>query len=78
MIKQILMDFMKIINNKRNELIGAILGFIVGVMILTIGFLKTLFIFICTTVGYVLGSGPQNKARIKKWLERNLPPGGIG
>lgn len=78
MIKKMLLDFLGIIDRNRGKSIGALLGFIIGVMVLTIGFFKTLFIIICTVIGYTLGGKSYNKVKIKDWLERILPPGGIG
>lgn len=78
MIKQILIDLLKIIDNNKGKSLGAFIGFLIGIMILIIGFFKTLFIFICTAIGYGIGGKTYNRARIKDWLEKILPPGGIG
>lgn len=78
MIKEIIIRFSKIIDRNRKPSLGAFLGLLVAIMILVIGFFKSLFIFICATVGYFLGGVSWNKAKIKDWLERILPPGGIG
>ena len=78
MIKQIIIKFLKIIDDNGKKSIGAFLGLLFGVMILVIGFFKTLFIFICTALGFYLGGMSWDKAKIKDWLERILPPGGIG
>lgn len=84
MIRKILIDLLTKIENNRGKFLGAFLGFLIGVMILTIGFFKSLFIIICTIIGYTLGGRSYTKASIKEfiykvkdWLERNLPPGGI-
>lgn len=48
----------KIINyikNNKGKCIGALLGFIAAIMILTIGFFKTLFIYILVFIGSYLG-----------------------
>ena len=78
MMKQFVMKILKIIEDNGKRSLGAFLGLLISVMILFIGFFKTLFIFICTVIGFYLGGIPWNKAKIKDWLERILPPGGIG
>lgn len=78
MIKDILAKFLKIVDNNRKRSLGVFFGLLVAIMILGIGFFKTLFIFICAVIGYFLGGMSWDKAKIKDWLERILPPGGIG
>lgn len=71
-----LFDLLVFINNNRGKFFGALLGFIVGVLILIIGFFKALFIFICTYIGYILGSKSYKDINFRKLLEKILPPGG--
>ena len=78
MIKEILTKFFKIVDNNAKRSLGVFFGLLVAIMILGVGFFKTLFIFICATIGYFLGGMSWDKAKIKDWLERVLPPGGIG
>jgi uncharacterized membrane protein len=39
----------------KGKIIGGIVGLIFGILFLTIGFLKTLVIVICTVIGYIIG-----------------------
>lgn len=55
MIKDTLDEILIWINQNRRKSIGGILGFLIGVLIITIGFFKTLFIIICSIIGYILG-----------------------
>lgn len=60
----------------RFELLGAAAGFGVAAVILSIGFFKTLFVFICTAVGYYIGKKlSQKRDFFQKMLDRILPPG---
>lgn len=77
MVKQMLIELLVFIDNNRGKFFGALLGFIIGVLILIIGFFKALFILICTYIGYALGSKSYKNINFKKLLERILPPGGI-
>ncbi|MBU5426661.1 DUF2273 domain-containing protein [Tissierella pigra] len=76
MIKQILRELLEIINNNRGKFFGALAGFLVAVSILIIGFFKTLFIFLCTCIGYILGSKSYKKIDFREILEKILPLGG--
>lgn len=55
---------------------GAIIGFIVAVFILLIGFFQVFFIVICMSIGYYIGKiVSSDKDYIKKLFDRILPPG---
>jgi len=75
LINNIFSDILLWINNNKGKFLGGLIGFIIGVFILTIGFFKTLFIFFCTTIGYLIGSKALTKEDIKKLLEKILPSG---
>lgn len=77
MIRQILIDIVNKINSNRGKFLGALVGCLVGVMILFIGLFKTMFIFICTGIGYTLGGIDYKNIDLKELLEKILPPGGI-
>lgn len=77
MIRKIGIRILQIINDNEKRSLGAVIGLIISIMILGIGFFKTLFIFICTAIGYFLGGVSWDKEKIKDWLERILPPGGM-
>lgn len=72
-----LIDLLVFINNNRGKFFGALLGFLVGALILIIGFFKALFIFICTYIGYTLGSKSYKNINFRELLEKILPRGGI-
>ncbi|NLC03992.1 MAG: DUF2273 domain-containing protein [Tissierellia bacterium] len=75
MIKDIFISVLIWINNNKKKFFGGLIGFILSVLILTIGFFKTLFIVLCTLAGYVLGSQSYTKKSLLELLERILPPG---
>ncbi len=75
MMKEIFVSIIFWINNNRRKFFGGLIGFVLSVLILSIGFWRTLFILICTVVGYLLGSKSYTKRQILEMLERILPPG---
>ncbi|HHV26218.1 DUF2273 domain-containing protein [Anaerosalibacter bizertensis] len=73
--KEIFSRFIQLLDNNKGRTIGAIIGFIVSILILTIGFFKTLFIVICTGLGYFFGKKSDNQEDLKEFLNKILPPG---
>lgn len=76
-MKDIFKEFIQYINNNRKKFFGAFSGFLIGILVLTIGFFKTLFIILTTVIGYLLGSKSFTKADLMNFLEKILPPGKI-
>ena len=73
------MDKSKLIEfytSHRWKINGAAIGILIAVIILTIGFLKTVFIGICGLIGYYLGKKlSEDEDYIKNLLDKILPPG---
>lgn len=57
------------------KLAGGLLGFLLGMFILWLGFFQTLFLLLCVTVGYVIGKRIDEKEDIADILDKLLPPG---
>lgn len=55
---------------------GGILGFVVGLLLVTFGFWRTLFVLFLTCLGYVLGIRLiQRHGGLKELLDKIFPPG---
>lgn len=57
------------------KIIGVTLGFILGVLIISFGFFRTLFITLCVIAGFVIGKRIDEKEDIMDILDKLLPPG---
>ena len=68
-------EFLKIFKNSKGKIIGALIGFLAGILFLLIGFFKTLLLIICTVIGLYLGSRWDIEGDIKRILNKILPPG---
>lgn len=55
------------------KLIGALIGLIIGILIITIGFFKTLLLFLTTLVGYYLGIRWRFEEDLKDFILRIIP-----
>lgn len=55
------------------KLIGALIGLIIGILIITIGFFKTLLLFLTTIVGYYLGIRWRFEEDLKDFILRIIP-----
>ena len=59
----------------RGRMIGVIIGLVIGIMFLTLGFFRTVFLLFLMSAGYMLGSHIDNKEDLLDLLDRILPPG---
>lgn len=58
------------------EINGALIGLVIAICVLVIGFFQTLFIAICVLLGYYIGKKiSKDKNYFKNLLDRFLPPG---
>lgn len=73
------MNFDKIIelyNSRRGGINGALIGLLIALGILIIGFIRMIFIVLCVIAGYYIGNKlSQDKDYIRNVLDRILPPG---
>ena len=74
MAKEKFLEFVKTLIRNKGKTIGTLLGFIIAILMLTIGFFKTLFIVLCTWLGYYIGKKTDNQENIKEIIERIIPP----
>lgn len=66
-------DLTHIFTLHKGKVIGGIIGFIVGILVLLIGFWKTLLVLVFTVSGYFIGSRWDLEGDLKKLLDRLLP-----
>ncbi|TYP51638.1 DUF2273 domain-containing protein [Thermosediminibacter litoriperuensis] len=67
--------FWELWQQHRGKILGAILGFLVGVLILVFGFLKAIFLISCAFLGYYIGKLLDKKESLRDILDKILPPG---
>ncbi len=70
MIKEKVLKIFQSLGDKKGRTIGAIIGFIIGIFILIIGFFRTLFIVICTWLGYYLGKISDDRENFNDILKK--------
>lgn len=63
----------KIKEHDAGKILGTVLGVLLGIFILCIGFFKTLFIFLCAGVGFVVGKRMDEKADFSELLSKIIP-----
>ena len=75
-MKAFLAKFFDLIKDKNTAAIGAGTGFMLAVLIVVFGFLKTFFILIMTFTGFYIGAKLlSDKDKLKDLLDKLLPPG---
>lgn len=57
----------------KGKIIGLLLGLIFSILTLTIGFFRTVFIVICTVLGYYIGKKIDNNEDVIELLQRIMP-----
>lgn len=72
-IKHLKEDLSQFIYLNRKRITGAILGLVIGILILTIGFFKTFLLFLTTLVGYYLGARWRIEEDLKDFILRIIP-----
>lgn len=72
MLKEYLLD---LFNKNQGKIIGSLLGLVIAVLMLIIGFFRTLLIILFIFAGYYIGKKVDNKEDIVEFLDRILPSG---
>ena len=63
-------------NSRKGGINGALIGLIIAVGMLLIGFMRMVFVILCVAAGYYIGNKlSQDKDYIRNLLDRILPPG---
>jgi len=58
-----------ILENHRGKAIGLILGLIAGILVISYGFWKTLFICLCIAAGFFIGKAIDEKVDFDEWIK---------
>lgn len=70
MIEDILCKLIEYIKLNKGKTIGGFIGFSIAVLILIIGFFRTIFIVLCIYIGYFIGNKIDRKESIKELLDK--------
>ena len=60
------------VDNHPGKLIGTSVGFFLGLVMVTLGFWRTLVLALFAILGFVLGKSQDDHQNITAWLERIL------
>lgn len=75
-MKAFFVKLLEMIKDKNAGLVGGGAGFILALLLVIFGFLKTLFIIILTLIGYFLGVRLfSDKEKMKDFMDKLIPPG---
>lgn len=66
----------EVLESHRGKLIGSVIGLLVALLIMWVGFLWSLFVMACVFVGFWIGKRmDDHKENLVDVLDRILPPG---
>lgn len=75
-MKHMLSRFLDMLKDKNAGVIGGSAAFIVAILLVVFGVLRTLFIVLMTVGGYLIGIRLfSDKERLKNFLDKIIPPG---
>lgn len=57
------------------KILGVAFGFALGVLVITFGLFRTIFVLLCAGTGYVIGKRIDEKEDIMDIIDKLLPPG---
>ncbi|KUO78130.1 MAG: hypothetical protein APF81_05430 [Desulfosporosinus sp. BRH_c37] len=60
------------IDNHPGKLIGTVIGLVLGLLMVTLGFWRTLVLALFIILGFVLGKRQDDHKSVTAWFERNL------
>jgi uncharacterized membrane protein len=69
------MDLQKLLDfyfNNKGKVTGVILGLLFGILVISVGFFKTLFLSICVSIGYFIGKKIDNNEDLVYLIEKLL------
>jgi uncharacterized membrane protein len=62
--------FQYLLDNHRGKLLGLALGLLIGLLIISFGFWKSLLVVLCVVIGYFLGKHIDEGGGPGDWWER--------
>ncbi len=68
-------NWLNFIKLHKGKIVGILVGFIFGILVLSIGFWQTLFLSLCIYVGYWVGGMTDKKEKFMDFLDKILPTG---
>jgi uncharacterized membrane protein len=75
-MKAFFVKYLEMLKDKNAGIVGGLTAFVLAVLLVLFGLLKTLFIIIVTLSGYFLGVKLfSDKERLKEFMDKLLPPG---
>lgn len=72
---EILRQIVDAFDGHRGKILGVAAGFILSLLIINYGLIRSLFIIFCVVSGYYIGRRIDDKEDFREIFERILPPG---
>lgn len=62
-----------ILYENKGKLIGIVVGFFIGILIVSLGFIKAIFVLICTFIGFYVGKKKDEREDFLGIIEKFIP-----
>lgn len=70
LIRTITVFLIRTLDEHPGKLIGTLLGFVLGLLVVLLGFWKTLVLFAFVILGFILGKRQDDHKKLFDWLNR--------
>ncbi len=75
-MKLLISKFLDMLKDRNAGFIGGSVGFVLALLLVLFGFVRTLFIILVTLFGYIIGIRLfSDKEKLKNFLDKLIPPG---
>ena len=61
--------FIEFIKNNMSLVIGGLLGFLIALLFIILGFFRALFLILLTAIGALIGGVPAVRRKIVEWVD---------
>jgi uncharacterized membrane protein len=62
--------FLRLLDEHPGKLLGTVSGFLLGLLVVLLGFWKTLVLFLYVVIGFLLGKSQDDHKKHLEWLDR--------
>jgi len=63
-------DMHAFFKSHKGKIVGVLAGLLFGILVLAVGFWRSVFLAICVTVGYVIGSVYDGGSKLRMFLRK--------
>ncbi|MGE5576899.1 MAG: DUF2273 domain-containing protein [Syntrophothermus sp.] len=67
-------ELLQVLLKHKGKIVGTLAGLLLGWLVIRFGVIKSLFVALCVSAGYILGKRVDNKEDLKGFVDHFFPP----